>query len=91
MTVFVIDTIIRHQRYFKQPVYLCFVDFTKAFDYINRNALYYKLYKQQMGGKMLKIIISMFDKAQAKVYQMGKFGAPIDSIFGVLQGGKTLQ
>ena len=36
---------------------------------------------------MLKIMISMFDKAQAKVYQMGKFGAPIDSIFGVLQGG----
>ena len=36
---------------------------------------------------MLKIIMSMFDKAQAKFYQMGKFGAPIGSIFGVLQGG----
>ena len=40
-----------------------------------------------MGPKMLKVIMSMFDKAQAKVYQLGKVGDPIDSIFGVLQGG----
>ena len=31
--------------------------------------------------------MSMFDKAQAKVYQLGEVGDPIDSIFGVLQGG----
>jgi len=68
-------------------VYLCFVDFTKAFDYINRNALFYELHKQKMSSKMLNIIMSMFDKAKAKVYQLGKIGAPIDSIFGVLQGG----
>ena len=36
---------------------------------------------------MLNIIISMFDKAQAKVNQQGKYGDHIDSIFGVLQGG----
>ena len=64
-----------------------FVDFSKAFDYINRNALYYKLHKQKIGKKMLNIIISMFDKAQAKVYQQGIYNDPIDSIFGVLQGG----
>ena len=85
--VFVLDTIISHQQFRKKPVYLCFVDFTKAFDYINRNALYYKLHRQQMGNKMLKVIMSMFEKAQAKVHQLGKLSAPIDSTFGVLQGG----
>ena len=85
--VFVLDTIIRHQQSKRKPVYLCFVDFTKAFDYINRNALYYKLHRQHMGIKMLKIIMSMFDKAQAKVHQLGNLSAPIDSTFGVLQGG----
>ena len=40
-----------------------------------------------MGTKMLKIIMSMFDKARAKVYHEGNFGEHIDSIFGVLQGG----
>ena len=85
--VFVLDTIIRHEQFKKMPVYLCFVDFTKAFDYINRNALYYKLHKQKMSQKMLKIIMSMFDKTQAKVHQLGEISPPIESIFGVLQGG----
>ena len=85
--VFVLDTIISHQQFRKKPIYLCFVDFTKAFDYINRNALYYKLHKQGMGVKMLKIIMSMFEKAQAKVQQAGELSSPIDSVFGVLQGG----
>ena len=85
--VFVLETVIKYQQHKKKPMYLCFVDFTKAFDYINRNALYYKLHKQKMGLKMLKIIMSMFDKAQAKVHQLGKLGPPIDSVFGVLQGG----
>ena len=82
--IFVLDTVIRYQQFHKKSI---FVDFTKAFDYINRNALYYKLHKQKIGKKMLNIIISMFDKAQSKVYQQGIYGDPIDSIFGFLQGG----
>ena len=31
------------QRCLFKPLYTCFVDFTKAFDYIDRTALYYKL------------------------------------------------
>ena len=85
--VFVLDTITRHQQFHKKPTYLCFVDFSKAFDYINRNALYLKLRNQKMGRKMLTIIMSMFDKAKAKVHHQGDFGEAIDSIFGVLQGG----
>ena len=85
--VFVLDTVIRYQQFHKKSIFLCFVDFSKAFDYINRNALYYKLHKQKIGKKMLNIIISMFDKAQSKVYQQGIYGDPVDSIFGVLQGG----
>ena len=85
--VFVLDTVIKHQQNLKKPIFLCFVDFTKAFDYINRNALFYKLQNQGMGRKMLNVIMSMFKKAEAKVFHEGKFGDPIDSIFGVLQGG----
>ena len=40
-----------------------------------------------MSEKMLNITISMFDKAQARVQQQGEIGPPIDSLFGVLQGG----
>jgi exonuclease III len=85
--VFVLDTIINYQKFKKKPVFLCFVDFTKAFDYINRNALYFKLKQQQIGDKMLKIISSMFDKAQSMVYHEGQISESMDSLFGVLQGG----
>ena len=69
--VFVLDTIIRFQQHNKKPVFLCFVDFTKAFDFINRDALYYKLIQQQMGKEMLNIIMSMYEKAQAKIFKQG--------------------
>ena len=72
--VFALDTVIRYQQFHKKSIFLCFVLFTKAFDYINRNALYYKLHKQKIGKKMLNIIISMFDKAQVKVYRQHLWG-----------------
>ena len=81
LTVFVLDNVIRYYQH--KPVYLCFVDFTKAFDYINKNALYYKLIQQNIGDKMLKVIISMYDIARARVNHMGSAGNSTDT----LQGG----
>jgi len=85
--VFILDTTIRYQRHKRRPLYLCFVDFTKAFDYINRNALYYKLQKKCIGEKMLNVIMSMYSKAKARVNHLGNVGDSIDSSYGVLQGG----
>jgi len=85
--VFILDTLLFHQQYHKKPLYLCFVDFTKAFDYVDRTALYHKLKEQNIGSKMLKVIISMFNKARARVLQHGETREPIDSTLGVLQGG----
>ena len=50
----------------------CFVDFTKAIDYIDRTALYYKLLNRGIDGNLLKII---------------KNSDILKSEFGVLQGG----
>ena len=41
--IFILCAIIDKQRCLSKPLYTCFVDFTKAFDYIDRSALYYKL------------------------------------------------
>ena len=35
--VFIIDTIISHQKFVKRPLFICVIDFTKAFDFINRH------------------------------------------------------
>ena len=85
--IFILQSIINRQKFKGKPLYLCFVDFTKAFDYINRHALYYKLIKRGIHGKLLNIICDMFDKAICRVKWNGKIGKEISSEFGVLQGG----
>ena len=40
--IFILCAIIDKQRCLSKPLYTCFVEFTKAFDYIDRSALCYK-------------------------------------------------
>ena len=54
--VFIIDTLISYQKSKKKPLFITFVDFSKAFDFVNRSFLYFKLIKNGYGGKLLKII-----------------------------------
>ena len=85
--IFVLQSIIHRQKFKGRPLYTCFVDLTKAFDYINRYALYYKLIMRGIHGKLLNIICSMYDKAVCRVKWKGVLGEQIDSKYGVLQGG----
>ena len=39
-----------------------FIDFTKAFDYVVRDILWYKLIKLGVRGQILKVIKIMFEK-----------------------------
>ncbi len=85
--IFILNSLIKCHKLKNKPLYLCFVNFTKAFDYINRSALYYKLIKKGIHGKLLNIIMSMFDKAKCIVKWKGLLGEDIDIEFGVLQRG----
>lgn len=44
--IFILHSLITQQKHKSQPLWLCFVDFTKAFHCVNRYALYYKLIKR---------------------------------------------
>ena len=52
--VYILQSLIYRQRFKSKPLYICFVDFTKAFDYVNRCALYYKLIHRGIQGKLFK-------------------------------------
>lgn len=65
--VFTLYSIIEKQRFLGKPLYVCFIDFTKAFDYVNREALFYKLIQRGISGDFLNFIRNMFKKAQNKV------------------------
>ena len=85
--LFIIDTLISFQKQAKKPLFITFIDFTKAFDFVNRDLLYYKLLKTGFSRKLVKIIMSLLTKASARVRWDGALGEKIDSTHGVLQGG----
>ena len=85
--VFILDTLISYNKLNRKPLFVTFVDFSKAFDFVNRPFLYYKMIKKGFGGRLVRIIQSMFDKSCAKVRWHGELGNSIDSTHGVLQGG----
>ena len=85
--IFILCAIIDKQRCLSNPLYTCFVDFTKAFDYIDRSALYYKLLSRGIDGNFLNVIKSMFSKAECRVKWDSCISEILKSEFGVLQGG----
>ena len=85
--IFILCAIIDKQRCLSKPLYTCFVDFTKAFDYIDRSALYYKLLSRGIDGNFLNVIKSMFSKAECRVKWDACISEILKSEFGALQGG----
>ena len=49
----------------KKPLYVCYIELTKAFAYLNRDALILKLQQSNVDGKFLNTIKSMFLKSSS--------------------------
>ena len=58
--IFALQTIVFKTLSDKKRLYCCFVDYTKAFDTIDRLNLWYKLSKIGIRGKLLSVIKSMY-------------------------------
>lgn len=70
----------------KSYLYICFIDFSKAFDTVWRNALLYKLIQIGIGGKFLKMIQSMYSSVSFAIKCNGKLTDSFDTSVGVKQG-----
>ena len=58
--IFVLHGLISHILNHGEKIYCAFIDFTKAFDYVVRENLLYKLVKLGLRGKILNIIKSIY-------------------------------
>ena len=66
--IFTLRAIIEHTfQVKKNPLYLCFVDFSKAFDSIDHRDLLCKLFKYGIHGNFLSIISSLYSKVKSCV------------------------
>ena len=84
--IFSLSSMVSHYKSSKKAVYACFVDFSKAFDSVNRTALYYKLGKAGVKGKILQLIEDMYTQTNYVIKAGGAFSVPITSSIGVKQG-----
>ena len=60
--LFILDGLVQRQLILNKQLYLCFVDFSKAFDLINRNVLFYKIMRCGWNGKVLDTLRSLYNK-----------------------------
>lgn len=65
--IFVLCTIIRNRKETGKQTFLCFIDFTKAFDSVDRSLLLHKLSKLGIVGKMYRAISAMFKGPKSRV------------------------
>ena len=61
------------------------MDFKKAFDFINRDIIWFKLIKFGERGKMLNVIKSMYENVMTRVKFNDELSQTFDSYLGVRQ------
>ena len=84
--VFVLHGLITHLLNQDKKLYCAFVNFKKAFDFVNRVIIWYKLIKLGVRGKMLNVIRSMYNSVKSKVKYNNELSSDFDSYLGVRQG-----
>ena len=64
--VYVLQSIIAHNMV-KSDTHCAFIDFSKAFDKIDRLILYNKMMKCGISSMMLQMIVNMYSKIRSKI------------------------
>ena len=78
--------LITHSLNNNQRLYCAFVDFTKAFNFVVRDILWFKLIRLGVRGKMLNIIKSIYSRVKSRVKHNNSLSEPFTCDIGVRQG-----
>ena len=84
--IFVLHGLISHILNQGEKLYCAFIDFIKAFDYVVRDNLWYKLIKLGLRGRILNIVKSMYATVKSKIKCSNKIGNEFFCSLGVRQG-----
>jgi hypothetical protein len=61
VTIYIHSTIIRNRLQQKKDTYACFIDLQKAFNWVDRDLLFYKLLENNIDGKIYKSIKALYN------------------------------
>jgi len=84
--LFVLHGLINHMINNCKQLYCAFIDFSKAFGYVNRDNLWFKLIKLGIRGSMLNIVKSMNNNVKSRVKFMNELSDSFHCNLGVRQG-----
>ena len=85
-SIFILHGLINNCLNNSKKLYCAFVDFRKAFDYIRRDCLWYKLLQNGISGNMYDIIRNMYESVVSKVKINGELSESFECYIGVRQG-----
>ena len=85
--IFILQGLIQRQLCYGKPLFVCFVDFSKAFDLVNRNILFYKLIKCGWHGRVIDTLRSLYAKTSIRIKRNNQVSSPFPNTIGVNQGG----
>ena len=87
--IFVLNGLVQRQVAMGKPLYICYVDFSMAFDLVNRHILFYKLINQGWSGRVIDTMRNFYSKTYFRVKINGRISPPIANHVGVNQGGNV--
>ena len=84
--IFVLHGLITHLINEGKKLYCAFVDFRKAFDFVNRDILWFKLIKIGVRGKILNVMRGMYSSVKSRVKYQNELSSEFECYLGVRQG-----
>ncbi len=87
--IFILNGLIEKSKCDNKPLFVCFINFKRAFDVLNRVFMFVKLIKQGFSCKMLDVIINMYAKTTSVIKWQGFLSDIFKDTMGVNQGGVT--
>ncbi len=84
--IFVLHALVNGFLTHNKKLYAAFVDFQKAFDYVDRSALWVKLIRLGVSSKVLKVLRNMYQSVKSCVRTSEGMSEPFICDVGVRQG-----
>ena len=84
--MFALLSVVQHYLNNNKRLFVAFIDLKTCFDSIFRNALWFKLHKSDIRGKLLRVIYNMYSHVKSCVKYCNKFSDFLKYAVGVRQG-----
>ena len=84
--IFVLNSIVDIYLQKRKKLFCAFIDYSKAFDMIDRSSLWYKLLGAGINGKIINVIFNLYQNAKSCVKSNGKMSDFFSCDRGVRQG-----